>query len=79
MPRDVDGSDLQRLLASAAKLEPTVATVIPQLHAIGATRTCIDLKRPHHKQYFWRGKTDGVWYSHALFRDTARSRRRGPR
>ena len=73
--QDFDGSDLGELLSSAAQGHPTISTVLPFLHAIGATRTCINLNRPSRKQFFWQGKSDGVWLSHQLTRDRGRSRR----
>ena len=71
---DLDGSNLPTLLSAAADGEPTVAVVLPSLHAIGATRTCINLKAPVRKQFWYRGKSDGVWYSHHLFRAHGRGR-----
>ena len=73
--RDFDGSSLNALLDSAARTQPTVATALPLLHAIGATRTCINLKQPTRKQFFWKGKSDGVWFSYQLIREKGRSRR----
>ena len=71
---DLDGSDLPTLLSAAADGEPTVAVVLPSLHAIGATRTCINLKAPLRKQFWYRGKSDGVWYSHRLLRAHGKGR-----
>ena len=67
-PKDFDGSTLERLLSSAAADDSSVAFALPHLHAIGTTRTCIDLSRPSQKQFFWKGKSDGKWKSHELFR-----------
>ena len=67
--RDFDGSPLQQLLELGAAEAPSISFALPDLHAIGATRTCIDLQRPSTKEFFWRGKSDGKWLSHELFRD----------
>jgi hypothetical protein len=68
-PTDFDGSGIRALLASARSGAPSVSTVQPALHAVGATRTCIDLLHPKKNQFWWRGTTDGEWLSHKLFRD----------
>lgn len=67
--RDFDGASLQQLLELGASEAPSISFALPDLHAIGATRTCIDLDRPYTKEFFWRGTSDGKWLSHELFRD----------
>ena len=70
---DFDGASLTQLLDAAASEAPSISFALPELHGIGATRTCIDLQRPATKEFFWRGKSDGKWLSHELFRDRGNS------
>ena len=60
---------LPALLAASSPPARSIATLLPDLHAVGATRTCINLLKPLQKQFWWQGKSDGVWYSHQLIRD----------
>jgi hypothetical protein len=65
---DFGGHSLHTLLQSARAGSSSISDVLPSLHAIATTRVCIDLERPRIKEFFWRGKSDGKWKSHELFR-----------
>lgn len=56
----------------------SVSRILPDLHAIGSTRVCIDFTQPQKKQYFWRGQSDGVWLMHRLIRNVVDPLRAAP-
>ena len=69
MPRDFSGATLHGMLhAGAAQHTASVSDVLPQLHAVASTRVCVNIHQPTPNQFFWHGQSNGVWFSHKLFR-----------